>query len=69
MKIIAIVHRSGPSQHLRVGAFRRPGELHEIDSRTARDGYRLNTPFGIAVTQQGSVVLSDNRENAVLSIE
>jgi YVTN family beta-propeller protein len=29
----------------------------------------LNTPFGIAVTPQGAVVLGDNRENAVLSIE
>jgi sugar lactone lactonase YvrE len=29
----------------------------------------LNTPYGIAVTQQGSVLISDNRENAVLAIE
>jgi sugar lactone lactonase YvrE len=30
---------------------------------------RLNTPFGIAVTEKGALVLTDNRENAVLAIE
>jgi hypothetical protein len=39
VKIIAIVDRSGPSQHLRVGVVRRLGELHETDIRAARDGY------------------------------